>query len=165
MNIPNKSIALWNLRSLYNVGSIVRCAASFGILHIYCIGTTPYPSLEDDSRLPHVQERATRSISKTALGAEQHVNFVHHNDLNKLLASADKQGIHIIALEQASNSKSLNDFEAPDRWMLIVGEETSGLPDDVLAKANTIVEIEQPGPKGSLNVSSAAAIALFSLSQ
>ena len=58
-----------NIRSTHNVGSIFRGCEGFGVKKIILSGYTPYPSLATgDSRLPHIREKLTKQIHKTALG-------------------------------------------------------------------------------------------------
>lgn len=147
------------------MGAIVRSAVSFNILDVICIGITPYPLVDNDTRLPHISHRASNQIAKTALGAEQHARFSHFETVDEVLESAHKQSLPVLALEQIDKSVALTNFENPDTWMLIVGEETQGLPSTVISKCDTVIEIYQPGPKSSLNVASASSIALYELSQ
>jgi 23S rRNA (guanosine2251-2'-O)-methyltransferase len=63
-------LVVHNVRSAYNVGSILRTADGFGVDKVYLSGFTPYPLAKEDSRLPHVAIRADKQIAKTALGAE-----------------------------------------------------------------------------------------------
>jgi len=64
-----------NIRSTHNVGAIFRTSEGFGVKKIILSGYTPYPKLKIDSRLPHIYEKLTSQIHKTALGAEGMVPF------------------------------------------------------------------------------------------
>ena len=68
-------LILHNIRSTHNVGSIFRTAEGFGVAQIICSGYTPYPRLPDDQRLPHIAEKLTALIHKTAIGAETMVPY------------------------------------------------------------------------------------------
>ena len=63
-------LVVHNVRSCYNVGSLLRTADAFAISKVYLTGYTPYPKQGNDSRLPHISGKMTRQIHKSALGAE-----------------------------------------------------------------------------------------------
>lgn len=156
-------IMLHDLRSNHNVGAILRTADAVGAERVIFSGTTPYPELPQDTRPPHVRERNTRAIAKTALGAERSLNLSYEPDLKKCLSLMKKGGYHIVALEQAPNSVDIFSYQPPQRLVLIVGSETTGLSHDILAAANTVLEIPMTGKKESLNAAVAAGIALYQL--
>src|SRR5579871_6804873 len=71
-----------DIRSTHNVGSLLRTAEGMGVARVYFTGYTPYPSLATgDERLPHIAQKLTRQIQKTALGAESQVAWSHHTDV------------------------------------------------------------------------------------
>ena len=158
--MPNITLLLHNIRSTHNVGSIFRTAEGFGVKKIILSGYTPYPELKNDTRLPHLTEKLTAQIHKTALGAETLVPFEYHDNL---LTWLDQNTLPIVALEQADSSTSVADFNPPNEFALLLGEEVEGITDDLLQRANHIVEIPMKGQKESFNVSVAAGIALYSL--
>lgn len=158
--MPKITLILDNIRSTYNVGSIFRTAEGFGAEKIILSGYTPYPKLENDSRLPHISEKLTAQIHKTALGAENLVPFEYVDDILKWLETYNPP---IIALEQAENSILLPDFEPPEEFALILGEEVHGIRPEVLQMANQIIEIPMRGQKESFNVSVACAVALYGM--
>lgn len=151
-----------NIRSTHNVGSIFRTCEGFGVERLILTGYTPYPALGGDRRLPHIREKMTAQIHKTALGAESLVPFEYHETLD--LGTLDLAGYRIVALEQAPRSVNLRDYSPPDRVALILGEEVHGITPDILAQYDDILEIPMRGQKESFNVSVAAGIALYELS-
>lgn len=154
------TLVLHNIRSTHNVGSIFRTAEGFGVKKIICSGYTPYPVLQDDVRLPHISEKITKQIHKTALGAEIMVPFEYHEALDTWLG---QNTLPLVALEQAQRSVNLRDFTPPVKFALLLGEEVEGITQDLLAQCDTILEIPMHGKKESFNVSVAAGIALFAL--
>mgnify|MGYP000860897006 CR=1 FL=1 len=169
-----------NIRSTHNVGSIFRTCEGFGVERIVLSGYTPYPDLSiqptapmcayidgeltrTDTRLPHIREKITSQIHKTALGAESLVPFEYHDTLD--LGTLDLVGYRLVALEQAPNSIDLRDYKAPERVALLLGEEVHGIAPDILAQCQDTVEIPMYGQKESFNVSVAAGIALYELSK
>jgi tRNA G18 (ribose-2'-O)-methylase SpoU len=146
------ALLLHDIRSTHNVGSILRTAECLGVKDLYFSGYTPYPLLQNDIRLPHIASKLTKQIHKTALGAEAMIN------------QAKKDGyIFVVGLEQDKNSVKLNDFRQNDNILLILGNETEGIDDWTKNSADAIIEIPQLGNKESLNVSNAAAIAIYHL--
>lgn len=163
MNLmPEIIVIAHNIRSTHNVGSIFRTCEGFGVKKILLSGYTPYPRIEHDTRLPHISEKLTAQIHKTALDAETIVPFEYHENLN--LEKLKLQGYRIVGLEQNERSISLQDFTSPDKIALLLGEEVNGVEDDLLAQCDDIIEIPMHGKKESFNVSVAAGIALYSLS-
>jgi 23S rRNA (guanosine2251-2'-O)-methyltransferase len=152
-----------NLRSAHNVGSLLRTAEGLGINEVFLTGYTPYPLQANDERLPHLARKIDRQITKTALGAEKLVKWLHRADITEVIASLKKRGYTIAALEQAAHSTGLADFKAPKKIALIVGREVEGIEPDVLADADHILEIPMFGRKESFNVVQAAAMALYEL--
>jgi tRNA G18 (ribose-2'-O)-methylase SpoU len=152
-----------NIRSIYNVGAILRSCDGFGVSKFYATGYTPYPELPDDSRPPHVRGKLTRQIAKTALGAERTVIIEHADDPHDIIAGYKRSGFVIAALEQASNSLSLTSYRPPGRLVLLLGEEVHGIADGLLRLCDVTLEIPMQGRKESFNVSVAAGIALYAL--
>lgn len=155
-------LILDNVRSAHNVGSIFRSAEGLGVSEVWCCGITPYPKQLHDERLPHVQERATRQISKTALGAELTMTvqvFAH----TKAAIEAARPKYAIWALEQATNSTRLDQADKTKDVALILGHERDGVDQSLLKLVDKVVEIPMIGQKESLNVSVAAAIACYEL--
>ena len=150
---PLKSLILYNLRSSYNVGAIFRTADAVGIDQIFLIGTTPCPTDKFT--------KENTKITKTALGAEKSVAWSYSKTLTPVLNKLKKAGVKIIALEQDQTSTPYNKIKLPSGWALVVGEETKGLPKNVLTKCDQIVEIPMRGQKESLNVSVATGVVLF----
>lgn len=158
--MPDITLILHNIRSTYNVGSIFRTAEGFGVKKIILSGYTPYPYFDGDKRLPHVADKITKQIHKTALGAETMISFEYIDDLEKWLK---KSMLPLIALEQDARSKSIREFMPPEKFALLLGEEVHGIEGALLGKCEAILEIPMVGRKESFNVSVAAGIALYSL--
>lgn len=156
------TLLLHNIRSTHNVGSIFRTAEGFGVERIILTGYTPYPTSSSDKRLPHLAQKIHKQISKTALGAESSVSFEYHDNL---LTWLDSNTLPLVALEQAPSSINLSIFTAPNEFVLVLGEEVHGIPDELLSRCQSIVEIPMKGKKESFNVSVAAGIALYQLSR
>lgn len=150
-----------NIRSTHNIGSIFRTCEGFGVTKIILSGYTPYPASPTDGRLPHIAEKLTQQIHKTALGAETMVPFEHQEALD--IESLKADGYRIVGLEQSSQSVKLCDYNTPDKLVLLLGEEVHGVNDSLLHQCDDIIEIPMQGQKESFNVSVACGIALYQL--
>ena len=159
--MPDIIVIAHNIRSTHNVGAIFRTAEGFGISKIILSGYTPYPQTNSDTRLPHIAEKLTKQISKTALGAEAIVPF-EYLELPPL-DELKTDGYTVIALEQAENSIALAHYSPPQKVALLLGEEVEGITQELLAQCEAIIEIPMVGKKESFNVSVATGIALYAL--
>jgi 23S rRNA (guanosine2251-2'-O)-methyltransferase len=159
--MPEIIVIAHNIRSTHNVGSIFRTAEGFGVKKIVLSGYTPYPRIKNDPRLPHISDKLTSQIHKTALHAEEIVPFEYREVLD--LNAFKKEGYRLVALEQAENSVLLSDYTIPEKIALLIGEEVHGIEPELLAQCEDIVEIPMQGQKESFNVSVATGIALYAL--
>jgi 23S rRNA (guanosine2251-2'-O)-methyltransferase len=142
-------VVLDNVRSMHNVGSVFRTADGFSISKLILCGITAQP--------PH------REIEKTALGATQSVDWQHYPDTLLALDDLRAEGYKIIAIEQASGSIMLNNYEPlPDeKYALIFGNEVNGVGDEVMTRIDECIEIPQFGTKHSFNIVISAGIVLW----
>lgn len=159
--MPEIIVIAHNIRSTHNVGAIFRTCEGFGVKRIILSGYTPYPTLDDDSRLPHIREKITAQIHKTALGAERLVPFEYRELID--IATLRSLSYQIVALEQSEHSINLRDYQRPDKVALILGEEVHGIETAILQSVDDIIEIPMLGQKESFNVSVATGIALYAL--
>jgi tRNA G18 (ribose-2'-O)-methylase SpoU len=153
-------VILNNIRSCENVGSILRTADFFGFKYIWFVGVTPYPSLDQDERLPHIRDKLDKQIKKVSLGAEKNLVLIYEPDLKTAISKLKDIDWHTVGLEQNSKSISLNSYKVKkDRLALVLGTEVTGLDFDDLSLVDDIVEIPRSGKKESLNVSVAFGVA------
>lgn len=150
-----------NVRSVHNVGSLLRTAEGLGCQKVYLTGYTPYPIQSNDLRLPHLAKKITAQIHKTALGAENIA--IYHENLPKLIEDLKKDGYIVLGLEQHANSHLLNTYRPDQKMALIIGNEVEGIQKRTLKLCDHIIEIPMFGQKESFNVVQAAAIALYHL--
>lgn len=146
-------LILDNIRSLHNIGSIFRSADGFGVDQLILVGTTGVP--------PEL------GISKTALGAENTVDWLYFPVMDSALNYVKNRQAKLICLETGVGSQELPKIsEKALGWgslALVVGSETSGVAANVLSQADLIVKIPMFGKKESFNVSIATAILLYEL--
>ena len=149
------SVLLDNVRSKNNIGSIFRTSDALGVEKIYLCGISATPP--------------DRDIHKTALGAEESVPFAYHRDIHAALDLLRADGYCICAVEQTADSLELGSGRWPaalgQRVALVFGNELDGVQPSVLERCDAALEIPQCGIKKSLNVSCAAAIALWEITK
>ncbi len=145
------TVILDDVRSLYNVGSVFRTSDAFRIEKIILCGITATP---DNSLV---------EIHKTALGAEETVEWEYCSDCVSAVKDLKSKGYTAIAVEQVEDSIKLGDFKA-DRYSsyaLVFGNEVKGVNQQVVDNCDISLEIPQYGTKHSLNVSVSAGIVIW----
>jgi 23S rRNA (guanosine2251-2'-O)-methyltransferase len=152
-----------DIRSAHNVGSLFRTAEGLGVKKLFLTGTTPYPRANDDKRLPHLTKKLSARINKTALGASEHLDWEHKNDIFELIDELKQTGISIVALEQTADAAALDEYEPPSRLALVLGSEIDGVEAAVIDLSDSVIQIPMQGKKESFNVVQAAAMALYRL--
>lgn len=144
---------LSDIRSEHNVGSIFRIADCAGISKIYLCGYTPTPIDRFN--------RPSKTIAKTALGAEKTVSWEKIANIENLIKKLKKDGFQIIAVEQSKKSVDYKKVKPKFPIAFIFGNEVDGLSEKTLKLTDIIAEILMQGKKESLNVSISAGIAIF----
>ena len=153
-------VILYNIRSTYNVGAILRTCDGLGVNEVIFTGYTPFI----DKGLPHEQEKLRKQIHKTALGAEDIIPWRRIDGIKNAIAECRQQNLKIVALEQGQGSLNLAEPHNYDEDMaLILGEEVHGIPPEILETCDTLLEIPMCGKKESFNVSVAGAIAIWEI--
>jgi 23S rRNA (guanosine2251-2'-O)-methyltransferase len=150
-----------NLRSAHNVGSLIRTCEGLGVHKLFLTGYTPYPAANPDKRLPHLARRIEKQITKTSLGAEKSLEWEHSENVKAVLDNLSLSGYQVAALEQYPKSKKLNQFKSNDKLAILLGNEVTGIPDDLLTQADIILEIPMAGRKESFNVVEATTMAIY----
>lgn len=159
-------VLLYNIRSLYNVGSIFRTADAAGFEKIYLCGITPTPLDRFENK--------RKELTKVALGAEDYLRWEKIGSSSSpqatisLIKKLKKEGFIICAVEQDERAIPYNKLSVVYRKSsvaLIVGDEVRGVPKSILKYCDYILEIPMLGRKESLNVSVAFGIAAFRISQ
>lgn len=145
-------VVLDHVRSLYNVGSVFRTSDAFRLEGVFLCGITARP--------PHPE------IHKTALGAEESVRWQYFERTEDALAMLSRQGYTLLAVEQCEGSTMLQDFHpVGGKYAVVLGNEVKGVQQAVVDLCDGCLEIPQYGTKHSLNVSVAAGIVLWHLSE
>jgi tRNA G18 (ribose-2'-O)-methylase SpoU len=135
-------VACAPLRSNVNLSRIVRVASCSGVSRIIACGTA-------------------KVIGKIARDGADTIKIDIHRTLPPMLKELTQQGYQLVGLEQTTDSVNLHDFRFERKTALVVGNERSGLGDDVLRLLDRVVEIPVYGLPYSYNVATAAAMALY----
>ena len=142
-------VVLDNVRSMLNVGSVFRTSDAFRIEQLLLCGITATP--------PH------RDITKSAIGAEQSVEWEHNASTTDAIKDLKSRGYTILAVEQTDNSIMIDqyDFSTIEKSALVFGNEVEGVSDEVIALCDAVLEIPQLGTKHSLNISVCAGVVIW----
>jgi 23S rRNA (guanosine2251-2'-O)-methyltransferase len=143
------AILLDNVRSLYNVGAFFRTADAVRAERVYLCGITGRPP--------------KRAISKTALGAEERVEWEHSWEPVLLIEKLRSSGHEVAAIETAVHAVDLFDWAPRFPVCVIFGHEVDGIRPEVSALADTHVRIPMLGIKHSLNVATAGGVVMYEL--
>ena len=142
-------VILDNVRSLNNVGSVFRTSDAFLVKAVYLCGITATP--------PHPE------IHKTALGAEDSLEWYYFEDTNAAVDKLHEEGYIVYAIEQVENSIILSDLQLNKdcKYAVVLGNEVKGVQQSVVDKCDQSIEIPQFGTKHSLNVSVTAGLVIW----
>ena len=149
------TVVLDNVRSQNNIGSVFRTGDAFRVERICLCGICSTP--------PH------RDIHKTALGAEDSVDWTYYEETADCIRELKTQGYKVYAIEQVDDSikldnlSTLNGSTFNSKIAIVFGNEVEGVQDELLPLCDGSIEIPQQGTKHSLNVSCAAAIVIWEL--
>lgn len=135
-------IALENIERDFNAGTIVRSANAFGVRQVYIIGRRQW------------NKRGAMATNKYL-----HVHYLATTA--EFVAQMRADGRAIIAVDNVPGSINLSTVALPRRAVLVFGQEGPGISEELAAAADQIVAIEQFGSTRSINVGSAAAVAMY----
>lgn len=134
------AVVLDNVRSANNVGSFFRTCDAFAVERLILCGITACPP--------------SAEIHKTALGAENTVEWEHYPTTLAAVERLRAEGFRIIAVEQVTDAVQLQDFtpQPGQKYAFIFGNEVAGVDQAVVDACDGAIEIPQAGTKHSLNV-------------
>ncbi len=146
-------VVLDNVRSLHNVGAVFRTSDAYLVEAVYLCGTTGTP--------PNAE------MHKTALGAENTVEWKYFEHTQDAIKELKQQGYIIYSIEQAENSIMLTDLQLDKtkKYAVVLGNEVKGVQQEIINMSDGCVELPQYGTKHSLNVSVTAGIVIWEFSK
>ena len=142
------NVILYNIRSMYNVGSFFRTCDSALINTLILTGYTPFPPRKE--------------IDKTALGATKTVNWEYEQNIINAINKQKYKGDKIFAVELTNKKRLYDSLQLSDFPLtLIFGNELTGISDEVISHCDDSLEIPMFGVKHSLNVSVSGGIVIY----
>ncbi len=137
-----RTVVLDGVQDAGNVGTIMRCAAAFGVEQVV--------ALQGTAALGAVK------VLRAAMGAHFSLRCVEGASLEAL----DALRVPLLATS-SHEGEEVSDAALPDPCAWVFGHEGQGVRDQTLARCERRVRIAQPGGQESLNVAAAAAICLY----
>lgn len=132
----------------HNVGAIMRSACAFGATGIV-MQRRHAPELDG-------------VLVKTASGAAEHMPVAYETNLSRTIETLQEAGFTVLALDERGDI-SLEELPVIDKAVIILGAEGPGIRHLVKEHADRLVRLPTGGPVGALNVSNAAAVALYAI--
>ena len=142
-------VLLDNIRSVHNVGAMFRTSDAALVEKLYLTGFTPHPPRED--------------LRKTALVTLDAVPWEYKKNPLEIINNLKKDGVKIVSLEITDNSQNYTDILYDFPLCLIVGNELTGIRDEIIDLSDHVIHIPMLGRANSLNVATSYGIALFEI--
>ena len=148
---PEVALLLDSVQTPYNVGAILRTAAAYRVAHLWLAGATAPPTHS--------------KTAKTALGTGRYLTWTVCEDVSDAIDEIRAAGYGLVGVELADEAVPIHEVRLPEKACLALGHEERGLSATTLAACDTVAFIPQLGRVGSLNVATAAGIALYELNR
>ena len=145
------AVLVHNLRSAFNVGSVIRSTDCFGLEAVHLSGYSSSPD--------HV------TLKSAARGCQEWIPIKRWESPLECIEWHQANGYAIIALETGEDIPEISDINWPEKGLVILGNEELGIAPELMAKADTKVSIPMSGRKASMNVAGAFAITAFCIRQ
>lgn len=141
------ALALDSVSGPFNVGAIVRTAAAMRVDPVWLLGEAP--------------ELDGNKVAKTALGTDRYLDWNRVDSPAELKSAAHHAGFTLVGIELTDHAVPIHDLDLTGDICLVVGHEDRGVRPAVLDVCDQAGFIPQLGKVGSLNVATAASIALY----
>ncbi len=146
-------VVLDDVRSMYNIGSVFRTSDTFRVEAVYLCGICQTPPATE--------------IHKTALGAEESVDWRYYKTAVEAVEALHREGYEVLSVEQVEHSTKLQHFipNHDKRYAVVFGNEVKGVHQEVVDASDGCLEIPQLGTKHSMNVSVTAGIVIYKFAE
>ena len=134
-------IAIENLEHDLNIGSIVRSGNAFNVGGVHIVGRR-------------------RWNKRGALVTDRYIEIYYHSTAQELAEWAREHSYRLVAIDNPPHSTRLEETQLPERCLLVFGQESTGISQELQDVCQDAVRIEQYGSTRSMNVAAAAAIAM-----
>jgi len=138
-------IAAWQIINPENIGNMIRLADNVGATEVFILGT------DFQLRMASIKKTAGLSFANVKL------TFISPDDF----FSQIPEDYDFAAIETCSGSSNIYETSLPENVVFLLGNERSGLPDEILQKCQYKLHIPMTGKCKSMNVSHALAVSLF----
>lgn len=135
-------VACAPMRSNVNISSVARTASACAIERLVLTGNASL-------------------ISKIARDGAEKLEVSIHRSLAPVLQKLRSEGYRLVGLEQTTNSTNIHHYNFSRRTVLVIGNERTGLTQEILALLDDVVEIPVYGLPHSFNAATAASMALY----
>ncbi len=143
------SVLVHNLRSAFNVGSVIRSVDCFGLESVNLSGYSPGAE--------HV------TVRSAARGCERWIPIERFDSPLSCIQKFREAGYTIIALETGENIPDIREVDWPEKGLILLGNEELGIAPELMQEADLKIMIPMCGRKASMNVAGAFAITAFSI--
>lgn len=141
------AVLVHNLRSAFNVGSVIRSTDCFGLEGVHLSGYSCSPD--------HV------TVKSAARGCQEWIPIKRWDSPFDCIKWHKENGYEIIALETGEDIPDIRDVEWPEKGLVVLGNEELGIAPEIMAETTMKVTIPMAGRKASMNVAGAFAITAF----
>lgn len=143
------SILLDGIGGPFNLGAIIRTAAAYRVDHLWVAGAQIDPSHD--------------KVGKTALGTDRYLPWTAVDDAAEAIAAVRKTGHRVIGVELADRAEPIHEADLAGPVCLAIGHEDRGLSKPTIEACDTVVYFPQLGKVGSLNMATAASMAIWEI--
>lgn len=130
----------------HNVGAVMRSACAFGADGI----------IMQSRHAPEING----VLAKAASGAVEHMPVAYETNLSRAINHLQEEGYTAVALDERGE-KNISEYDFPAKAVIVLGAEGKGLRQGLRENCDAVVRLPTGGPVGTLNVSNAAAVALY----
>ncbi len=143
---PGLTVVMENIHDPHNVSAVFRSCDAVGVMQVELLYTV--------EKFPRIGKKSSSSANKW-------LNHRRHSSVEACFATLRGEGFRVYATRLGTRARSLYDLDLTQNVALVFGNEHRGVSDEAAEQADAIFQIPMMGMIQSLNVSVAAAVALY----